>query len=113
MKFDPESSVEDFTDFPDKEIAKHLAEHIDGMKQYKGPTRSKMRQSKNTNCVNPGAEYTGDASDSQDDVEIDSAYLESPYSQGVLIVDCPKRSKSRSKIPRAQYGAMQFGCLPE
>jgi hypothetical protein len=42
-----------------------------------------MRQSKNRNCMSPGAEYKGDTSDHQDDVEeIDSAYLQSPNSQG-------------------------------
>jgi hypothetical protein len=40
MKFDHESSAEDFADFPDKEIALHLAEHIAGRTEYKRPTRS-------------------------------------------------------------------------
>jgi hypothetical protein len=82
MKFDLESTVEDFRSFPDEEIAKHKKRHDEGKFEYIGPTRSKMRQSKNVNCVMPGAEYAGDGSDSSDSDRIDSIYLQSSYSQG-------------------------------
>jgi hypothetical protein len=55
MRFDTESTVEDFRLLPDEVIAKHKELHDKGKTNYKGPTRSKMRLSKYMNCVDPVA----------------------------------------------------------
>jgi hypothetical protein len=79
MRFDTESTVEDFRPLPDAVIAKHKELHDKGKTNYKGPTRSKMRLSKYMNCVDPVAEFAGD-SEPSDNEQINSNYLQSSYS---------------------------------